>query len=261
MQKATFILPQMDCSSEETLIKMKLSKNPTINQLVFDIPNRKLEVYFMSDLRSIEEQLESLNLGSKWVETVELSEIPIPQVSQERRLLWIVLGINFGFFIIESLAGYIAKSMGLIADSLDMLADAIVYGLALMAVGKAIKTKQHVAKVAGIFQIFLAVVGFAEVIRRFSGMESPPDFLWMILVSLGALVANGYCLFLLQKSKSQEAHMQASMIFTSNDIIINLGVIVAGLAVLATKSAIPDLIIGGIVYLLVMQGAIRILKL
>ncbi|UJP65685.1 cation transporter [Mongoliitalea daihaiensis] len=261
MYKATFLISQMDCPSEETMIRMKLSSISSIQQLIFDIPNRKLEVYYIADFELIEKQLQTLNLGSTWVETIEVSATSIPQVPQERKLLWIVLGINFGFFVIESVAGVLAKSMGLIADSLDMLADAIVYGLALMAVGKALKTKQNVAKIAGIFQILLAIIGFSEVIRRFSGMENTPDFLWMIVVSFFALVANAYCLYLLQKSKSTEAHMQASMIFTSNDIIINTGVIIAGLAVLWSGSAVPDLIVGGIVFLLVMQGAVRILRL
>ena len=83
----------------------------------------------------------------------------------------------------------------------------------------------------------------------------------MIIVSIFALIANGICLFILQKSKSTEAHMRASMIFTSNDIIINLGVIVAGVLVYWLNSKIPDLLIGIIVFVVVIQGAFRILKL
>ena len=83
----------------------------------------------------------------------------------------------------------------------------------------------------------------------------------MIVISFLALIANTICLYILQKSKSNEAHMQASMIFTSNDVIINLGVIIAGVLVLWSNSSIPDLIIGAIVFILVIQGAIRILKL
>ncbi len=83
----------------------------------------------------------------------------------------------------------------------------------------------------------------------------------MIIVSIFALIANAICLYLLQKSKSKEAHMKASMIFTSNDVIINLGVILAGLLVNWLDSNKPDLIIGSIVFILVIQGALRILKL
>jgi len=116
----------------------------------------------------------------------------------------------------------------LVADSLDMLADAFVYGISLFAVGGTLVRKKKIAKIAGYFQITLAVVGFVEVLRRFLGVEKMPDFSTMIIVSVFALIANGICLYLLQKSKSKEAHMQASMIFTSNDVVINLGVIIAG---------------------------------
>jgi Co/Zn/Cd efflux system component len=83
----------------------------------------------------------------------------------------------------------------------------------------------------------------------------------MIIVSIFALIANGICLYLLQKSSSKEAHMQASMIFTSNDVVINIGVIIAGLLVKLLDSNKPDLIIGTIVFIIVIQGAVRILKL
>ena len=157
--------------------------------------------------------------------------------------------------------GLLANSMGLVADSLDMLADALVYGISLLAVGAAVAKKKQIATLAGYFQMTFAIVGFVEVLRRFFGFAEVPVFQTMIVVSLFALLANGICLYLLQKSKSQEAHMQASMIFTSNDIIINTGVIVAGILVHWTHSSLPDLLIGLIVFLLVMRGARSILQL
>ena len=94
------------------------------------------------------------------------------------------------------------------------------------------------------------------------GAEKLPDFTTMIVVSGLALIANSICLYLLQKSKEkEEAHMKASMIFTSNDVIINTGVILAGVLVHWLHSPLPDLIIGAIVFILVIRGAMRILKL
>lgn len=151
--------------------------------------------------------------------------------------------------------------MGLVADSLDMLADGIVYGLALFAVGGAATRKKSIAKTGGYFQGLLAVFGLYEVVKRFVGLEPVPTFQTMIIISVLALIGNAVSLFLLQKSKSQEIHMQASMIFTSNDVIVNIGVIVAGGLVYATGSKYPDLIVGTIVFLLVGQGAFRILSL
>lgn len=184
-----------------------------------------------------------------------------PETSTQIKILWMVLAINFGFFLIEMTSGLISRSMGLVADSLDMFADAVVYGMSLLAVGKAAARKKLVARYAGYFQFVLAVLGFFEVLRRFFGFEKMPDFLTMIIVSIFALIGNIVCLYLLQRSRSKEAHMQASMIFTSNDIIVNGGVIAAGIMVSLLDSKIPDLLVGGIVFLLVIRGSLRILKL
>tara|TARA_R110002049_G_scaffold6484_2_gene40713 strand:+ start:16462 stop:16926 length:465 start_codon:yes stop_codon:yes gene_type:complete len=152
--------------------------------------------------------------------------------------------------------------MGLVADSLDMLADSFVHGISLFAIGGTLIKKKRIAKIAGYFQITLATIGFVEILRWIFGNEKHPDFTTMIIVSFFALIANGICLYLIQKSKSkEEVHIKASMIFTSNDVIINLGVIKAGLLVNWLNSGKPDLIIGKIVFVLVIQGAFRILKL
>ena len=158
-------------------------------------------------------------------------------------------------------AGWIINSMGLIADSLDMLADSSVYALSLFAVGAAVARKKKVAKISGYLQMGLASLGFLEVLRRFLGVGEMPDFQWMIIIASTALVANVFTLWLINKAKSKEAHMQASTIFTSNDIIVNGGVILAGILVYALDSRWPDLLIGAVVFSFVMRGAVRILKL
>jgi Co/Zn/Cd efflux system component len=261
MQKTTFEISQMDCPSEENLIRLKLAEFSDIKNLDFDIPNRKLTIFHFSEKEKIGNALAELKLGEKYLETLEIEDQEFSEDHQQRKLLWIVLLINFAFFIIESTTGFFSKSMGLVADSLDMLADSFVYGISLLAIGGTIALKKNIAKTAGYFQIILAVLGFVEVIRRFVEQVEIPVFSTMIIVSILALIANGFCLLLLQKSKSEEAHMQASLIFTSNDVVINLGVIVAGILVYFSKSNLPDLIIGTIVFILVIQGARKILSL
>ena len=158
--------------------------------------------------------------------------------------------------------GLVSKSMGLIADSLDMLADSFVYAISLIAVGKSLIYKKSVAKIAGYFQIVLSLIGLGEVIRRIIYPVEFPNYLTMIIISIFALIGNGICLYLLQKSRDkEEAHMKASLIFTSNDVVINLGVILAGILVYWLNSNMPDLIIGTIVFFIVSKGAFRILSL
>ena len=262
MKKTTFKIQKMDCPSEENLIRMKLDGIPGIKNLDFDIPNRKLTIFHEGQIHQIEKSIIELNLGGKKIATELTEQTSFEEKSNQRKLLWTVLAINFAFFIVEMATGLVSRSMGLVADSLDMLADSFVYGISLFAVGGTVVRKKKIAKLAGYFQLSLAILGFVEVLRRFFGNENLPNFETMIFVSILALIANGICLYLLQKSKSkEEAHMKASMIFTSNDVIINMGVISAGLLVNWLQSNKPDLIIGTIVFVLVVQGAIRILKL
>ena len=262
MNKTIFEITKMDCPSEENLIRMKLDGISSIANLDFDIPNRKLTVFHSGETDKIEKSVIELNLGGKKISTEQTDQTEFNENANQKKLLWSVLAINFAFFIIEMTTGIISKSIGLVADSLDMLADSFVYGISLFAVGGTVIKKKRIAKLAGYFQIILAIIGFVEVLRRFFGNEKLPDFSTMIIVSIFALIANGICLYILQKSKSkEEAHMKASMIFTSNDVIINLGVIIAGILVNWLSSSKPDLIIGTIVFVLVIQGAFRILKL
>jgi len=263
MQKTTFKISKMDCPSEEQMIRMKLADLTNINSLDFDIPNKQLTVLHSDNSDQIFQRLDHLKFDTSIIESVseDHNEIETDSTDRERKLLWQVLAINFFFFVLELATGFISNSMGLVADSLDMLADSIVYGLALFAVGGTMTRKKNIVKSAGYFQLTLLLFGLIEVIRRFIGLEEVPVFQTMIIISILALIGNGLCLYLLQKSKSKEAHMRASMIFTSNDVIVNLGVIVAGGLVYMTNSKYPDLIVGTIVFIIVGQGAFKILRL
>jgi len=252
----------MDCPSEENLIRLTLDGLPEVRKLEFNLDSRKLVVFHSEENKDIIKRLHGLNLGSELVETgIYHGEIEEERNEVQSKLLWTVLAINGAFFLIESTAGLLSGSMGLVADSLDMLADAFVYGLSIWAVGSSVARKKSVARFSGVIQFVLAGLGILEVIRRFFLMDALPDYRVMIAVSLLALIANSVCLVLLQRSKSEEAHMKASLIFTSNDVIINSGVILAGILVLVSESTYPDLIIGGIVFLIVVRGAIRMLNL
>ena len=231
----------------------------------FDIPERKLYVIHEGAEQPITTAIESLNFNSMLInsDTIDDEEelLMVDTTSQERKLLSQVLAINFFFFAFEIITGFISGSIGLVADSLDMLADAIVYGLAFFVVGKALIHKRKIAHISGYLQLLLAVFGLVEVIRRFIGYGETPNYKTMIAVSFFALFGNAFTLYLLQKSKSKEVHMKASMIFTSTDIIVNLGVMLAGALVYFTTSNLPDLIVGTIVFGLVAFGSYRILKL
>ncbi|MAY75977.1 MAG: hypothetical protein CMJ31_14905 [Phycisphaerae bacterium] len=180
-------------------------------------------------------------------------------VGVERRTLLSLLAINGLMFLAEAVAGWIAESTALLADSLDMLADAAVYGIALYAVRRSGRAKRTAASVSGVLQIVLGLGVLAEVIRR-TVLGSEPASLLMIGAGCVALVANLICLRLLSKHRDGGVHMRASWIFSKNDVVANTGVIVAGLLVMSLGSRIPDLVVGSVVVVVVVRGGIMILR-
>ena len=260
--QSSYHIKEMDCPSEEQMVRLKVEGLEPVLCVSVDLSDRRVQVVHRGDAEVITEALSELSLGVRFEATEDVEgEADDEDKVTQRRILWWVLGINAVFFVLEMSFGLLSNSMGLVADSLDMLADTIVYALSLMAVGTTMATKKKVAKISGVFQMLLALLGFSEVIRRFFFSEAMPDFKTMIAVASLAMVANVVCLWLIQKARSEEAHMQASSIFTSNDIIVNGGVIVAGLLVYWLDSPWPDLLVGGIVFGFVMRGAVRILEL
>lgn len=162
-------------------------------------------------------------------------------------------------FIAEVMVGWIAESTALLADSLDMLADAAVYGMALYAASRSGGTQQTAARVSGVLQIVLGLGVLGEVFRR-ALFGSEPTSQLMIGAGVIALAANLICLRLISKHRDGGAHMRASWIFSKNDVIANTGVIAAGLLVMASSSSIPDLVIGVAIASVVLWGGVRILQ-
>lgn len=178
---------------------------------------------------------------------------------QERRTLRLVLAINALMFVVELTLGFVAESTGLVADSLDMFADASVYAISLFAVGKGPSLKVTAARWSGFAQILLALMAVADVLRRFF-LGSEPVSALMMGVGVLALAANVTCLRLITRHREGGIHMRASLVFSTNDVIANLGVILSGVLVWAFGSRYPDLAIGLVIAGVVLRGGVRILK-
>lgn len=249
----------MDCPSEEQTIRLALAKFEDLS-FQFDLPGRRLTVSHSKDTNQIASTLEKLNLGSRLLSDDEIKDVIRANEKDETGVLRILLLINFVMFVFEIGIGFYAQSAGLVADSFDMLADAIVYSMSLFAVGRSIQLQYKVAKLSGWFQLLLAAVAFSEVIRRLI-FGSEPNSALMMGISVIALAANITCLLLLMKHREGSVHMRASWIFSTNDVLANIGVILAGGLVYLFKSPIPDFIIGLIIAIVVARGAITILKM
>lgn len=260
MTVSRFRVAKMDCAAEEQLVRMAVDDLDGIDTVAIDLDAREVAIEHALDPSVVAEALHSLDLDTTHLDD-EGETLVAADGRRERQALIIALVINAGFFVAELTVGLISRSMALVADALDMGADASVYALSLVAIGAAAARKKQLARASGYLQFGLAVVGLVEVVRRFIAGEAPPDTTSMIVMSLLALAGNIITLVLLHRVRSGEVHLEASWIFTANDIKVNALVIVAAIVVAVTGSAAPDLLAGGVIFLIVANGARRILRL
>jgi len=140
-------------------------------------------------------------------------------------------------FVIEIGAGWWARSAGLLADAMDMFADAAVYGVALYATGRTARHKLAAAKLAGILQLLLALGALRDGRHVFQGIE-PASLADDRRVRARPCRQRRVPAADLPAPPRRRAH-DASYIFSANDVIANLGVIAAGLLVSWTGSPWP----------------------
>ena len=261
MVRTVFRIPGMDCPAEEQLIRLRLAGLP-IARLEFDLPARTVVVCHGGSAPEILDRLVPLGFGAELVSSAPLDvddQLP-PGATDESKTLWILLAINSVMFAVEIVAGWLADSAGLLADGADMFADALVYGTALYAVGRDPRHQRLAARLAGGLQLLLALWALSEVARR-AWAGSFPEEIAMVGISLLALIANVACLALIARHRKGGIHMRASYIFSANDVLANFGVIVAGILVAWTGSPVPDWVIGGLIGVVVLAGALRIFRL
>ena len=182
-----------------------------------------------------------------------------PGNKKERSTLIKVLLINLSQVALAGVVGLLADSTGLLGTALDSLADAGVYIVALYAVGRTKLAKARAANISGIALIVLGLALLIEIIRKFIDGGEPVGTA-MIIVAIVNSLTNVVCVKLLRSHRDKGAHMKASVIFTGNDIVINLGIALSGITVMIFKSPIPDLVIGIIVVGISIKGGVVILK-
>ena len=179
--------------------------------------------------------------------------------ADQRRVLVTVLVINAVMFVAEFGAGALTGSTALMADATDMLGDALVYGVSLYALARSARWKAGAALFKGLFILLFGVAILYNVaVKVTSGV--PPSSTIMLAFGAAALVANLFCLSLLSRFRHQDVNMRSTFECSRNDVISNVGVLIASAAVAVTRSPWPDLLIGGAIALLFLRSALRVIR-
>jgi cation diffusion facilitator family transporter len=163
--------------------------------------------------------------------------------NRQRGVLQLVLAINAVMFVAEGTAGLLAHSTALLADSLDMLGDAVVYGLSLYALQRSAAWRAGAALTKGVIMAAFGVgVVIEAVLKTVTGVV-PEESLMGIFGGL-ALLANVLCFVLLMRHRTDDLNMRSTWVCSRNDVIANGGVLLAAAGVGITGTVWPDILIG-----------------
>jgi cation diffusion facilitator family transporter len=170
------------------------------------------------------------------------------------RVLWIVLIINAAMFVVEGWAGIVAHSTALLADALDMLGDALVYGFSLFVLSRSMRWQAGAALAKGGFMFAFGLGVLGEAIHK-TIVPVMPAAETMGLVGGIALAANAVCFLMLYRHRVDNLNMSSTWLCSRNDLIANIGVLVAATATYLLASRWPDIIVGCIIAILFLRSA------
>jgi cation diffusion facilitator family transporter len=178
--------------------------------------------------------------------------------ADQKKVLQLVLILNAAMFVLEFGAGIVAGSVALMADSVDMFGDALVYGVSLYAIARSDRWKAGVAFAKG---LFILVVGIGIVVQMAVKIETgvPPSSTLMLVFGAMALAVNFTCVRLLWRFRAQDVNMSSVFECSRNDAISNVGVLIAAGAVAATASPWPDLAVGAIIAAIFLRSAFKVM--
>jgi len=173
--------------------------------------------------------------------------------------LWLVLAVNAAMFVVELVSGLLAGSVALVADSLDMLGDALVYGFSLyvVALGAVWKARAALAKAAvmGLFGVFV----LTQILHKILYPQVPTVEI-MTGIGLLALAANAACFGLLWRHRAEDINMRSVWLCSRNDVVANASVLLAAAGVWATLSPWPDVLVGTLICALFLRSAFVVMS-
>ena len=178
---------------------------------------------------------------------------------RQGRVLVAVLAINAIMFCVEFGAGILSGSAALLADSLDMLGDSLVYGFSLFVLHRSLTWRARAALAKGLIMAAFGVGVLMEAAFRLRA-GVPPLVPTMAAIGTLALFANSLCFSLLWRHRSDDINLRSTWLCSRNDLIANGAVLAAAVLVLWTGSHWPDIIVGAGIAVLFLRTAASVLR-
>lgn len=267
--RSAYHLPGMDCPTEEAMVRSRLDRAEQVQWVHVDLERRTIVIGHDGAPETLDDTVHAIGLGSRRLDDEEARALvdalpgagPEPvDPARQRRNLGAALAVNAFGFVLEVVLGLRYGSVAVVADGLDMGADVVVYALALAAIGASVARQRLTARIMGLGMLLLALGGIAEVVHRTIDGTPTPDAAGMAWVSIVALGLNVTAMLLVRGVRHGGEHLRSMWIMTSTDVQANLVVLATAGLVALTDAAVPDLVVGTLVFLVVAAGAVRILR-
>ncbi len=184
---------------------------------------------------------------------------PVHVAAAYKRALWFVVALNLGYGLAEVIGSLVSGSQAVQADALDFLGDGVISWLGLVAIGWSIASRAKAALLQGVFLGVLALGVVAGTIYRVV-VTQQPEHVMMGGLALGALLVNVAAAAVLLPHRHGDANARAVWLFSRNDAIGNLAVVIAAALAWWTASPWPDLVVAFAVAGLFLQSSWSIVR-
>lgn len=253
----------MDCSSCAAKIEKAAKAMPGVGDVRVSIASGEMSVA-VDDAAERLPPLERTVTGLGYqLARIDEDDDKIPDLSHVtpayKRALWIVVLLNAGYGVVEMVGGFLAGSQALKADALDFVGDGLISWLGLMAIGWGLAARAKAALLQGIFLGLLGLGVFAATVYRVFVLHTPEAEL-MGAFGAVALVVNVLAAVVLLPHRSGDANVRAVWLFSRNDAIGNVAVVIAAGLVAWTGTAWPDLAVAVVIAGLFLQSAVSIIR-
>lgn len=190
---------------------------------------------------------------------------------RNRGTLVVALCLGLSVVVVQLLGAYLANSLALLADAAHMVTDVAGIALALIAISIAARPTRP-SRTFGLFRLeilatvangflLLGVSGYIlfEAVQRWSDPEPVKPGV-MIAAALYGLAANAVSMCMLRRGAKESLAIKGAYLEVFSDALGSLGVLLAGVVVLATGFDRADVIVSVAIALFMIPRTLLLLR-
>ncbi len=185
--------------------------------------------------------------------------------------MWIALSINVAMLAVEAVGGILTGSLAVLADAGHVLSDVGAIALALFAVALAVRPaggrmtfgyQRSEILAALVNGLLLVAVALAIAYAAIGRLADPPqiDGAGVLALGLFGLLGNVVATLVLARGERQDVNLEGVLRHSVADALGSLGVVLAGVVVLAGGSSIVDPIVSLVIAALILVSSWRLIK-